>query len=429
MERLLKRMGWFIHFKNNPEAKTHEKETYGFKSNAAPPPEPQRILDPFAKYLAHLVRTIEFKDNLRCDFQSNLKTFISDLKKSDEVLVPADKSRCFYKMKPGDYRQLVKNNITKDYKQAPPSALNEANRKAREVAEELELDDRIQVHSENPAFVSLKDHKENFRCKDLGKKPCRLINPAKPDVGKVSKIILQAVTSEIKLKTGLNQWQSTDEVLHWFQEFKNKQDYRFFKFDVEAFYPSIKEQLLQDAIQWTRSQQVEITERDEEIIMTSRQNFLFFEGLTWTKKENPQFDITMGSFDGAEVCELVGLFLLDQLTGTGLGIQKHQVGLCRDDGLMIIRGSKRELDSLQKQVERLFSQHSLKITTETGMKSTDFLDVTLHLGTGVFEPFRKDELLPVYVHKRSNHPGAITKKHSADDPEEGVQQMQQPRDV
>ena len=34
----------------------------------------------------------------------------------------------------------------------------------------------------------------------------------------------------------------------------------------------------------------------------------------WVKKDgNPLFDVAMGSFDGAEVCELVGLHLLNKI--------------------------------------------------------------------------------------------------------------------
>ena len=29
---------------------------------------------------------------------------------------------------------------------------------------------------------------------------------------------------------------------------------------------------------------------------------------TWIKKDDNLFDVTMGSFDGAEICELVGLY-------------------------------------------------------------------------------------------------------------------------
>ena len=34
---------------------------------------------------------------------------------------------------------------------------------------------------------------------------------------------------------------------------------------------------------------------------------------TWIKKNCGQFDVTMGAYDGAEVCELEGIFLLFQL--------------------------------------------------------------------------------------------------------------------
>ena len=46
---------------------------------------------------------------------------------------------------------------------------------------------------------------------------------------------------------------------------------------------------------------------------------------------NPLFDVTMGSYDGAEVCELVGLYLLSKLTPQ-MGIKN--VGLYRDDSFI-----------------------------------------------------------------------------------------------
>jgi hypothetical protein len=51
-----------------------------------------------------------------------------------------------------------------------------------------------------------------------------------------------------------------------------------------------------------------------------------------TKKygSNSLFDVTMGSFDGAEICELVRLFILNHL---GKRFGKENIGLYRDDGL------------------------------------------------------------------------------------------------
>jgi hypothetical protein len=49
---------------------------------------------------------------------------------------------------------------------------------------------------------------------------------------------------------------------------------------------------------------------------------------------NSLFDVNMGSFDGAEICELVGLFVLNHL---GKRFGKENIGLYRDDGLAIIK--------------------------------------------------------------------------------------------
>ena len=53
----------------------------------------------------------------------------------------------------------------------------------------------------------------------------------------------------------------------------------------------------------------------------------------WIKKSETNFDVTMGSLDGAETSELVGLYLLDKIKN--IIPQKHN-GLYRDDGLAAI---------------------------------------------------------------------------------------------
>ena len=58
---------------------------------------------------------------------------------------------------------------------------------------------------------------------------------------------------------------------------------------------------------------VEISESDENIIFSCKKSILFHDGKPWEKTRNSEFDVTQGSFDGAEICELVGLFLLSLL--------------------------------------------------------------------------------------------------------------------
>ena len=71
--------------------------------------------------------------------------------------------------------------------------------------------------------------------------------------------------------------------------------------------------------------------------MHYRRSLLFDNETAWTKKNHSSmFDVTMGSFDGAEVCELIGLFLLNNLSEK---YGKNNVGLYRDDGLVLLRNA------------------------------------------------------------------------------------------
>ena len=56
----------------------------------------------------------------------------------------------------------------------------------------------------------------------------------------------------------------------------------------------------------------------------------------WKKKGDSLFDVTMGAFDGAEVCELVGCFIFHKLSQK---YKKHDVGLYRDDGVAVFKNT------------------------------------------------------------------------------------------
>ena len=116
----------------------------------------------------------------------------------------------------------------------------------------------------------------------------------------------------------------------------------FASFDIDSFNLSITESLLSKAISFAKNYAT-ISDRDIDIIMHSRKSLLFDNETAWTKKnhsnmfdvtmgsfdraEVSMFDVTMGSFDRAEVCELIELFLLDNLSNK---YGKNNVGLYRD---------------------------------------------------------------------------------------------------
>ena len=101
-------------------------------------------------------------------------------------------------------------------------------------------------------------------------------------------------------------------MINWFKNIEHKKHCRFIKFDICEFYPSITESLLDKAIEFARAS-CSISDIELNVIKHSRKSLLFSNSEAWIKKESDLFDVTMGSFDGAEVCELVGLYLLDQL--------------------------------------------------------------------------------------------------------------------
>ena len=85
----------------------------------------------------------------------------------------------------------------------------------------------------------------------------------------------------------------------------------------------------------------------------------------------------MGSFDGAEVCELVGLYLLNKIKPL---LDSNNVGLYRDDGLAIVhKANGPKVDRLRKDIISLFKDEGLSITIDTNLIETDFLDVSFNL--------------------------------------------------
>ena len=74
----------------------------------------------------------------------------------------------------------------------------------------------------------------------------------------------------------------------------------------------------------------------------------------------------MEAYDGAEVCELVGTFQLGKISEI---CNKSNIGLYRDDGLLIFRNKHgTQLEKIKKKLQRLFKEYDLEITTESNQK-------------------------------------------------------------
>ena len=184
---------------------------------------------------------------------------MKSVKEDNYLVVKADKSTNFYRMKPCDYKDLVDKNIQKSYKKANKGQEARINKDAKAIAEELDLSDRIETMTKRDAFITLKDHKPNFN----NAPTCRLINPTKSEIGRISKEILQKIVKSVAISTNVNLWRSTQSVLEWFNAIENKQNAAFICFDIVDFYPSITEKLLSEAIDFA-SEYVDISHRKKD---------------------------------------------------------------------------------------------------------------------------------------------------------------------
>ena len=102
------------------------------------------------------------------------------------------------------------------------------------------------------------------------------------------------------------------------------------QYDIEEFHLSIFEDLLNGGIYYARTF-VEIRSNEEETIMHCQKSLLFNNSDIWIKKEvNNDFDVTMDSLDGAEICKLVDICIL-YILSTKYG--RNLNGIYRDDGL------------------------------------------------------------------------------------------------
>ena len=389
-------MRWKAYLFLNPDVSTSSKDTYGFRSTKNPPPVDE--LKEFEDDMLKMVQSTKFIQ-VNNPFLTKLKSDTEHIKKETKLLIAADKTTNFYKLEPSKYNDLLEQNITKSYKKAHPNTVHDIHTEDKKIATKLGIDDRVDTTANKDAFITLKDHKPNF----ANKPTCRLINPTKSEIGKISKVTLDRINSKITRASKFNQWKNSTSVIEWFKAIENKQHHSFICFDIVEFYPSISQDLLNKALDFASAYD-NITNDERNIIIHAKNSILIHKQQAWQKKGDTTFDVTMGSYDGTETCELVGSFLLSQLQHLDVNI-----GLYRDDGLAISNAAPRDTENIKKEICRVFNQNGPRITIEANKQVINFLDVTFNLNNSTYQPFTKPNTTLQDVHRESNHPPITTK--------------------
>ena len=401
VETLIKKMRWKAIFYNSPhDQNLDKKESYGLKTPYCPPQVKELV--PFENDLLELARNVKFRKTTN-DFQKRMNADIKTIRNSDKTYTSADKTSNLYKLNVEEYKRLRNNAVTATYKKANPKIKDTVDKNGVKYAKNAGVLHKMEKNTTSNCFITLKDHKQNFN----NNPTTRLINPAKNQIGRISKVVLDDINSKLTESLGVNQWKNSDNVIEWFKNIQNKSMYTFTIFDIKDFYPSITETLLEKAIHFARTR-TPISSENIEIIHHARKSLLFSENGTWIKKNSGLFDVTMGAFDGAEICELVGTFILNSISER---FNKKDIGLYRDDGLSVFKNlSGPENEKIKKILQKIFKENGLNIIIQCNMKIVNYLDLTLNLNDGTYKPYRKEDEDTNYIHKDSDHPPNVIKQ-------------------
>ena len=82
----------------------------------------------------------------------------------------------------------------------------------------------------------------------------------------------------------------------------------------------------------------------------------------------------MESYDGAEVCELTGIFMLSLI---GSKYNPNNIGLYRDDGLAVFKNtSSPQSEKIKKIFQKMFKNEGLDTIINCNMKIVNYLTLS-----------------------------------------------------
>ena len=152
-------------------------------------------------------------------FQKRLKQDLNKLLTKNKVILFADKTRNIYHTSPKFYNKLVTANLTKKYKTSNDDLVSEINLESeKNIYDRKYKNKKMPKFSAASAFISIKDHKKHFPVNI----ECRVLNPGKNELGKISKAILEKTVKEIRAKFPLTQWKNSCDVIVWSNNIKHK---------------------------------------------------------------------------------------------------------------------------------------------------------------------------------------------------------------
>ena len=138
------------------------------------------------------INKIKFR-KVSSNFQNQLKEDIKVIKKLKKVFIFADKTSNIYQIEKDEYNKLTTDAVTSTYKMIPDKISYKGNADGKKIIENKEVVNRRFVNGSNSCFITLKGYKPNF----LNNSKIRLLNPAKNELGRISKSILDRINTSL----------------------------------------------------------------------------------------------------------------------------------------------------------------------------------------------------------------------------------------
>ena len=147
-----------------------------------------------------------------------LRIDLRKVRSSKKTFTFADKTANIYQLEKGKYYHLLQNAVTTTYKKSNKEKARRINCKGIKYAKEANILDTVEVNGTANCFIALADHKVNL----LNLPTRRLINPAKKEIRRTSKQILDQINSKLCETLKINEWKNIANIINWFKQSKAK---------------------------------------------------------------------------------------------------------------------------------------------------------------------------------------------------------------
>ena len=149
-------------------------------------------------------------------------------------------------------------------------------------------------------------------------------------------------------------------------------------FDIKDFYLSVTKELLDDVLNFVKTI-INLIDQDEKVIFHSCKSLHCHQEQTCMKKGDGLLDVSMEVDDGAVVCELIDIILLNLL---GRKYDTENIDLYRGDGLSVFQNcSVLQMEKIKKRLQKVFKSTCLDVNIECNIKISSYTTTALTVPT------------------------------------------------